>query len=260
MIFLSYSRKDINLIDVIAQSLEKVFGKDNIFYDAWSIQPGDSIIGKMDEGLKKCKFFFYFITANSLTREMVKLEWQNALIKSMTGDTKFIPVRVDNMNLPDILIRTLYIDLFTYGLEVAIHQIIDVINGKNTYQPLNQTYQNVIAYLDNLENGNEIIEIRAETYMEPYSRYLILVDNDKEDLSYSAIGESVFESSFKENFVFDNGLKSNLILMARDAPTSPGFPFIFEIKKTKEKDIIIKTIMRIVSRNKFRSIPIFVRK
>lgn len=59
MIFISYTHKDKPIVDTIAQSLSTVFGQENIFYDSWSIQPGDGIIDKMDKGLRKCKFFFF---------------------------------------------------------------------------------------------------------------------------------------------------------------------------------------------------------
>lgn len=68
MIFLSHNFKDGD-----------IFGQENVFYDSWSIQPGDGIIDKMNDGLTQCKLFFFFVSNNSLNSEMVKLEWQNAL-------------------------------------------------------------------------------------------------------------------------------------------------------------------------------------
>ena len=60
MIFISYTGIDETIVEPIAQKIETVFGKENIFFDKWSIQPGDGIIEKMNEGLEKCKFFFFF--------------------------------------------------------------------------------------------------------------------------------------------------------------------------------------------------------
>ena len=79
MIFISYNHKDEQLVDMIARRLELEFGRDNIFYDKWSMQPGDSIIGKMNEGLEKFTTFFYFLSPNSLTSKMVSKEWKSAL-------------------------------------------------------------------------------------------------------------------------------------------------------------------------------------
>lgn len=97
MIFLSHTHADKALVDEIAGRLAKVFGKDAIFYDRWSIQPGDGIIDKMNAGLDNCRFFFFFVSKKSLQSGMVKLEWQNALLKATKGETKVIPVKVDDV-------------------------------------------------------------------------------------------------------------------------------------------------------------------
>lgn len=85
MIFISHNKKDKPVVEPIAIKLAEIFGQDNIFYDSWSIQPGDGIIDKMNEGLSKCKFFFYFVSANSLNSSMVKMEWQNGRGSSTNG-------------------------------------------------------------------------------------------------------------------------------------------------------------------------------
>ena len=78
-IFVSYNHNDQDLIDTIARKLAIEFGQNNIFYDKWSTQPGESIIGKMDHGLSDFNTFFLFASENSLASPMVRLEWQTAL-------------------------------------------------------------------------------------------------------------------------------------------------------------------------------------
>ena len=73
-IFISYNHKDKELVDTVSRRLELEFGRNNIFYDAWSIQPGDSIIGKMNEGLESFQYFFFFVSPNSLNSKMATLE------------------------------------------------------------------------------------------------------------------------------------------------------------------------------------------
>ncbi len=73
MIFINYNHQDEQLVDMVARKLELEFGRKNIFYDKWSMQLGDSIIGKMNEGLEKFTMFFSF--TNSLTSKMVGKEW-----------------------------------------------------------------------------------------------------------------------------------------------------------------------------------------
>ena len=86
MIFISYTKPDKPLVEPIAEKLASVYGQDKVFYDSWSVQPGDGIIDRMNEGLAKCKFFFFFVSKNSLDSNMVKLEWQNALYKADDAD------------------------------------------------------------------------------------------------------------------------------------------------------------------------------
>ena len=51
MIFLSYSHKDKAIVMPMAEAFRKAFGENKVFFDQWSIQPGDSLIDKMSEGL-----------------------------------------------------------------------------------------------------------------------------------------------------------------------------------------------------------------
>ncbi|MBU2828566.1 MULTISPECIES: toll/interleukin-1 receptor domain-containing protein [Acidithiobacillus] len=146
MIFLSHNQKDKPVVEQIALRLKEILPQDEIFYDSWSIQPGDGIIDKMNEGLANCRLFLFFVSKNSLQSEMVKLEWQNALLKATKGQTKIIPVKMDDCLMPPILMQSLYIDLFGQGLEIALRQIMDVISGKNTFAPGPQEFANLRGY------------------------------------------------------------------------------------------------------------------
>ncbi len=50
-IFLSHTHADKALVEPIAERLAQAFGRDTVFYDSWSIQPGDGIVDKMNEAL-----------------------------------------------------------------------------------------------------------------------------------------------------------------------------------------------------------------
>lgn len=255
MIFLSYTHKDKEIIDVIAQKLSVVFGQDAIFFDAWSIQPGDSIVGKMEDGLRAFKFFFFFVSKNSLSSSIVKLEWQNALLKATKGEARLIPVKLDDCLMPQVLLQTLYIDIYGQGLETGISQMIEVIKGHSTYQPKQQTYENLRGYVKG--DGKEIIiEFRAETYSEPISRFLVLVDNKKEDIQYTCISEGHYGSDFKEDLELSTGSKTNALFISVDRATSPGFPIIVKLTPKNGVAIILNGLMRAVSQSQFRTIPI----
>lgn len=255
MIFFSYAHFDKSIVDTIAKDIAMVFGQENIFYDKWSIQPGDGIIEKVNGGLEKCKFFFFFMSKNSLNSNMVKTEWQNALCKkTKNNEIKFIPVKLDDCNLPDILLQTMYIDISNHGLDFGITNIIEVINGTNISK-IEHAFSNIKSYIK-IQNNTCMIEFRAEYYTEPQSCFLVLVNNLKDDLEYKVIGEGMFYANFCEKIKLDNGTISNAIYFRRDRPTSVGFPFIAEISTKNNMKLDILGTMRAISNDKYVGIPI----
>ena len=50
-----------------------------------------------------------------------------------------------------------------------------------------------------------MVEFRAEYYMEPHSKYLILVDNDAEDLDWKLSNKGMFFGGFNNEIKLDNG-------------------------------------------------------
>ena len=94
-IFLSHNYNDKPLVEAVALRLANIFGQDQVFYDSWSIKPGDGIIDQMNKGLEAPEFVFFFVSSNSLKSDMVKLEWQNALYSATKGKTRLIPIRVN---------------------------------------------------------------------------------------------------------------------------------------------------------------------
>lgn len=80
---------------------------------------------------------------------------------------------MDSSIMPALLTQSLYIDLYAQGLDVAIRQIVDVINGNNTYrEPLNQ-FSNLVAYKYK-EGDKLIVECHAEHFLEPISSFIFV--------------------------------------------------------------------------------------
>ncbi len=59
---------------------------------------------------------------------------------------RFVPVRLDQSSLPPIMLQTVYVDFFSNGQEVAIRQMIDVINGTDTFRESANSFNNLVAY------------------------------------------------------------------------------------------------------------------
>ena len=253
MIFISHTSKDKLIVEPIASKLADVYGMEKVFYDSWSIQPGDGIIDKMNEGLSECEFFFFFVSKNSLQSNMVKLEWQNAILRATNAQAKIIPVKLDDCMMPAILMQTLYIDVYGKGFDNAVRQMIDVINGRNTYHRNTQTYENVRGYVKASEKKIEV-EFRAETYMEPISRYAIVVKNSKSDVTYKCTSDGMCISGFNENaIVLRDGTTCNVIAMTVNRPTSPGFPV--KVTVTSKTGIEFIGLMKAINEQDYSGIP-----
>jgi len=151
-IFISHNCKDKQIVEPIAIKLAEIYGRENVFYDSWSIQPGDGIIDKMNDGIFECDYFFFFVSKNSLQSKMVKLEWQNALLKATNNTVKLIPIKLDDCLMPAILLQTHYIDIFGKGLTFGFRQMVDIINNQNTFFEEFQSYQNVRGKITKKEN------------------------------------------------------------------------------------------------------------
>lgn len=254
MIFLSHNHKDKTIVEQVALRLRDTFGQEKIFYDSWSMQPGDGIIDKMNEGLRDCKLFLFFVSKNSLQSNMVKLEWQNAVMKAASGDTKIIPVKLDDCLMPPILMQSLYIDLFGNGLEVAIRQIVDVMTGRNTFNPGPQQFSNLRAYFYK-EGSSTFVEVHAEHYLEPISHFLFLTNMAKTDVKFQYKSGSMCNTGFHTGITLNDGKTYNAQFIGVEKGTVPGFPFLVEVTSPTNKEISIEGVMHEKKQNEWASMP-----
>jgi len=255
MIFISHNYNDKPVVEQIALRLREVFGQDKVFYDSWSIQPGDGIIDKMNEGIGDCELFLFCVSKNSLQSKMVSLEWQNALIKATKGQTKIIPIKMDDCLMPPILLQSLYIDLFGQGLEVALRQVMDITSGNNTYQSGPQQFSNLRAY-KRIENEEILIDCHAEHFMEPISNFLFLTKNTEEEMSLACTSENSFTSGFNKDLSLNNGQTYNAFLIGISRGTVPGFPLSIKATLKNDSSGDIVAVMHEDKKDSWRVIPL----
>ena len=256
MIFLSHNHRDKRFVSVIAEKLADVYGRDNVFYDSWSIQPGEGIIDKMNLGMENVSFFFFFVTENSLASNMVKMEWQNALIKASSGKCKFIPIRCQNISLPALLTQPLYIDLYSYGIDVAIRQIIDVINQQNTYIPNPEKYSN-LSYDIKDDDGGKIVKLSAMDFLEPIADFMMIMDNTikHDDVVVMVNGESSFTQGFIENASLENGMKVSGATVGLNRGLTPTMPMYVSLRLKDGSPLNIFAVLHRVSTERYAPIP-----
>ncbi len=176
-IFLSHNHNDKPLVEPVAVKLAAIFGQDQVFYDSWSIKPGDGIIDQMNNGLEAPEFVFFFVSKNSIASGMVKLEWQNALYAASKGKTKIVPVKVDDCDMPPVLRQTLFIDMCANGLDAAISQIVSVTHGNASFTPQHQGFSNLSYNQKSNPDGGIEITVKASHLMEPSHGFLFITSN-----------------------------------------------------------------------------------
>lgn len=240
MIFLSHNYKDKDIVGPIATRLANKYGKENVFYDSWSIKPGDWIIEQMNNGLEKCKYFFFSISENSLKSGMVSLEWQSALHKSIREKIKFIPIKIDNSNQPIILIDKLYIDMYNKGMEQTYQNIIDIIEN-NESSIYSENYFNVYCDVVKINESEIEVIVKAKRFVENQPLIDISFKNDINEIEFNVMtppGQTSY-SSMKQGFSgkIQNGDNCKGLKIISQNLT-PETPLYFKIKNVKENKII----------------------
>lgn len=236
MIFLSHNSKDKPLVDQFAARLLKKYGESQVFYDTWSIKPGESIIGSMDRGLSQTDKFVLFISKNSLNSGMVTLEWQTALSQKSGGNMDLIPVKVDDVQIPMILSQLKYIDLYTNGLEVAVQQLDDVLGGSANFVPTE--FHNLEVKIKRGDDSNQVeVTVVATTFQEPISRFFIAFDGAVAQMNVSVMGESMINTGDNDLTGVDGRvIKAKYVGIAR--AITPSFPMKIQISNVNGANVI----------------------
>lgn len=231
-IFLSHNYNDKPLVEPIAIALRNEFGEENVFYDSWSIQPGDGIISKMNIGLETSSYVFLFVSQNSLNSKMVNWEWESGLYNELSGKGKLITIRIDNCDMPNILAQKLYIDMYTQGIESTKNKVVAIANDSYTFQPMHEEFSNLSYSLTRLDDSHVEIKIEAARLTEPNPNFAFALMNKKEDISYWIKNAPGIYSKFFENVVELNETteKANVVIMKpMDSILAPRHSITFEI-------------------------------
>ncbi|KQW72340.1 toll/interleukin-1 receptor domain-containing protein [Ensifer sp. Root127] len=126
--FLSYSFEDSELAEKLALGL-MAKGID-IWWAEWEIGSGDSLRQKIDEGLGNCTHFLVLLTPVAIGKPWVKLEMDAGLVRRVSGQAKFIPIRygVSTTELPTLLTGMLSPELDTNNFDAAVRDLANDIH------------------------------------------------------------------------------------------------------------------------------------
>jgi hypothetical protein len=124
-VFLSYSREDEPRVAAMHDALSGM--RLSVWRDTGQIVAGDSFIGRIENGLGCSRCVVVFCSGAALASKWVQREWNVAL----TLNTRIIPVRLDDSELPLMLRMLDFVDLRDpRRLDQAVREIAEAVSGQ----------------------------------------------------------------------------------------------------------------------------------
>lgn len=118
-VFISYSSRDKELVEVIANRLE--MDGHRVSLDSILMKPGDNVSRKIHDGLEQADVVLFVVSLNSLRSEWGQREFVAISLQQLSEQRqRVIPIRLDHCEVPSYLIDRLYIDFaddFQNGLK-----------------------------------------------------------------------------------------------------------------------------------------------
>jgi len=155
-LFISHASADKSFVDRLVADLTKC-GVD-VWYDKFDIQLGDSIPGKVNEGLSSSKYFAIVLSPNSVRSRWVTEELNAALATQIASSGTFLlPLMLKTCDLPPLLAHRKYAD-FRDDYDSALAELLAVfekdaeatasLDGKELFPwPDTQQSDNCACYL-----------------------------------------------------------------------------------------------------------------
>ncbi len=108
-VFLSHSSQDKDAVRDVATRLRSSGLK--VWFDEWEIAPGDLIPQRIDAGLDKSRVLVLCMSSNSFTSGWAELESGTFRFRDpLNKGRRFIPIRLDDAEIPGSLRQVLYLD------------------------------------------------------------------------------------------------------------------------------------------------------
>lgn len=150
-VFISHAGEDNEFVRNLGECLLKKGIKPWI--DFWELLPGDKLIDKIfNKGIGECEAFIIVLSENSIKKPWVVEELDTALVKRIVSQTKLIPIRLDDCEVPIPLQATVWKNVDSQ--QELLPQIEPVINSIYDLKIKPKITEVPIQYQD-LEKVNE---------------------------------------------------------------------------------------------------------
>lgn len=127
-IFISYSRRDAKFVDQLSsQLIEKNI---KVWKDDMKISAGDSLMDKIQAGIKGASYFCIVLSKNALQSDWVQVETQQALShETQKKDIVILPIVIDDCEIPSFLQDKKYVD-FRADFISGFNQLVSIVEKK----------------------------------------------------------------------------------------------------------------------------------
>jgi len=144
-VFLSYNKADVDVARSVGAHLA-LAGVD-VWFDEWAIKAGDSIPGRLNEGLRAFNAFLLLWSAKASRSKWVRQELNSAVMRAVKKRTaRVIPCRLDLTPLPPLVEDRKAIDFSDRqrGIEILLAELV----GNRSRRDRLLALQHVLSDLD----------------------------------------------------------------------------------------------------------------
>ncbi len=163
-IFLSHNKEDKEFVRRLAQDLRRA--GITAWLDEAEIKPADSIIDKIEEGLKDSKYLAVILSPASVNSSWVKRELRTILHQQITLNNKIvIPLLYKHCEIPQFLIDILYIDFTdTNNYSFAMRQLLHLLDPSFSSPQFvsGRELQELLDKIPNPVNNKSILQSKTD--------------------------------------------------------------------------------------------------
>ncbi|MCR9248756.1 MAG: TIR domain-containing protein, partial [bacterium] len=129
-VFVSYSHVDGDWVRTLATNLHEL-GLE-VFFDEWSIGPGEKWVGKLEQGLREARHGVLVLSPSSIASSWVEDEYHAMLRRANAGGFRLIPVLLEDVEVPTFLGNRQRVDFRKVDGELylaRVRKLADALQG-----------------------------------------------------------------------------------------------------------------------------------
>ncbi|WAC11764.1 toll/interleukin-1 receptor domain-containing protein [Dyadobacter pollutisoli] len=174
-VFISYSSKDHEFADRLALAL--VAKRIKVWLDKWEMQPGDSLLDKIQNGLTDSSYLLVVLSKNSVESEWCKKELNSGLMREIEErKVHIIPIIIDDCKVPVFLREKVYADFrkeFKDGFDELIRPLYKLFS-ENMGRKVSGDFIIDYAFNWGKRNGFYFLDIDLITWYQSQSKSLLI--------------------------------------------------------------------------------------